>query len=57
MNHDRQRHLSLFDPPQMWTQLPQTIRQHVLDVLTVVYLEAVSLPTQLEPHDHESSSD
>jgi hypothetical protein len=47
--------LPLFDPPQTWEQLPDTIRQQALDVLTTFCLETVSSSSPPEPPDHEPS--
>lgn len=46
--------LPLFEPWLTWEQLPEATCQHALDVLTALYLETVSSPPNLEPHEDDS---
>ena len=55
MNRD-QRNLPLFDPPQTWEQLPETVRQQALEALTTLCLQTVSSSSPPEPHEHEPSA-
>ena len=60
MNRDQQHNRSLFEPPQTWRHLPESIRQQALEVLTTLCLQAVSefsSPSSQEPYDHEPSND
>ena len=44
----------LFDPWFAWEELPDTVRQHALDVLTAFCLATVD-PPNLEPETDDSS--
>jgi hypothetical protein len=58
--HDQR---SLFPPSFAWAELPEESRQHALDVLTALYLEAVrfetipSLETDSQPNSEATTDD
>jgi len=54
MNHPPYDQRPLFDPWFAWQELPETDRQHALDVLTAIYLETVD-PPHLEPQTNDPS--
>ena len=54
MNRPTHDQRPLFDPWFAWQDLPDGVRQHALDVLTVLYLETVDL-SNLEPETDDSS--
>ena len=41
----------LFDPWFAWQDLPEPVRQHVLEVLTALYLETVDAPNLESKND------
>jgi hypothetical protein len=45
----------LFDPWLAWKQLPDSVRDQALDVLTALYLEIVDGPQVGEQMSHSSS--
>jgi hypothetical protein len=46
--------LPLLQPWLNWAQLPESVRERALDVLTTLCLEIVSQqPVALEPNDHD----
>lgn len=45
----------LWEPWLAWQQLPDQVRQQVLDVLTAFYLETVHNDTELKPDDSSSN--
>ena len=54
MKHPVHDQRPLFDPWFDWQALPDDDRQHVLDVLTALYLETVDA-SYLEPETDDSS--
>ncbi len=47
----------LWEPWLAWQQLPDQVRQQVLDVLTAFYLETVHNDTELKPDDSSSNDE
>jgi hypothetical protein len=46
---------SLFGPGMAWEQLPDSVRQQAIEVLTLLYLEAANF-RQIGDHKDENSS-
>ena len=47
----------LFRPGLTWDQLPDSVREQALEVLTSLYLEIVGAPRTVGPPTQESSTD
>ena len=47
---------SLFGPWLAWEQLPDSVREQALDVLTAIYLEITDVSRTGEQTTHESST-
>jgi hypothetical protein len=45
----------LFDPSLAWKELPDSVREEALDVLTALYLEVIDVPRIGEQMSHSPS--
>jgi len=54
MNRLPCRQRPLFEPWTVWEELPETLREHALEVLTALCLEIVDSPN-LQPENDDSS--
>ena len=54
MNRPPHDQRPLLDPWFAWQELPDAVRQHVLDLLTALSLEIVD-PPNWEPETHDST--
>jgi hypothetical protein len=56
MNKATHAQLSLFDPWLAWEQLPDSVREQALDILTAIYLEITDVSPIGEQTTHDSST-
>ena len=55
MSKAAQSQRPLFEPWLAWKQLPDSVREQALDVLTSIYLEIIDVPRLGEPTSHDPS--